>query len=528
MTLALRPYQDQAIRDILAAVEGGTRSICAVAPTGAGKTVVGSNLVDLICNNGHKALVLAHRKELIDQMSRTLDRIGLTDHGVIQGRHPRTDYGRPVQVGSVQTLLNRMGEAPMDYQLVMIDECHHATADSYVRIIDAVRERMSGVVTLGLTATPYRSDGKGLGRMYDQIVEVSTTQELIEQGYLVPPRVYCGPRLDLGGVRTVAGDYDKAALGRMMTKPKLAGDILRHWHQHAAGRQTVVFAVNVAHSMMLRDEFDSAGIPAVHVDYEMPKGAREDALEAFASGEFRVLCNCMLLSEGWDCPQVSAIVLARPTKSRGLWRQMCGRALRPYPGKIDCVILDHAGLYHEHGLLTDPDDVTLDDGVKRAQEREATDPAESEVMCLNLLCGAVFKRLAALLNERREPLCPHCGEPVPAQTPEVDASVTLEEVASEVFAKRESAREERREFYKETAEKYFDAGFHAGTAWASFVQKFGEEPTPYDTDPSRYYEEWIKDPVTGERVMVWKDWTHRVVNKKRPKLRSRIAFGGRR
>ena len=189
-----------------------------------------------------------------------------------------------------------------------------------------------------------------------------------------------------------AGDYNLGQLSEAMNQPKLVGDIIKAWKIHASDRQTVCFTVTVAHSMVIRDAFLAAGVSAEHLDGETPEDERTAILARFRAGFTRIVCNCAVLTEGWDCPEASCLILARPTKSRCLWRQMAGRVLRPLPGKADCLILDHGNCTDTHGFLTDPDQISLHG--KSGGERAAPKRA-----CKS--CGARFAG--------RPPFCPQCG-----------------------------------------------------------------------------------------------------------------------
>ena len=270
--------------------------------------------------------------------------------------------------------------------LVIIDECHHATAQTWRKIIEAYPD----AVLIGLTATPCRGDGRGLGGIFTTMIECPQVGELIAQGYLVKTRVYAPVDPDLRGVKTQAGDYVEIQLADRMDVAKLVGDIVTHWHKFGERRKTVAFAVNVAHSLHLRDEFVRSGVRCEHLDGETPKDERDAILARLASGETEVVSNCMVLTEGWDMPEVGCAILARPTKKMGLYRQMIGRVLRPADGKPDAIILDHSGAVYRHGLAEDPVEWTLDPE-KRAESADASGAAEprgSETVGVLAMLGA--------------------------------------------------------------------------------------------------------------------------------------------
>ena len=311
----LRPYQRDVIAKCDRVIAAGKRCIIIVAPTGSGKTIKAVAIIKTAVNNGQRVLVLAHTREIIKQTSEKLFAHDIP-HGIIQaGFMTRRDEA--VQVASIQTLwvramrMQRMDMPPAN--LLIIDEAHHCPANTYRKIIAAYPE----AVLLGLTATPCRGDGRGLGGIFDAIVECPQVAELIEQKYLVKTRVFAPAEPDLKGVETRVGDYVESQLAERMDRAGLIGDIVTHYHKYGERRKTVCFAVNVAHSVHIRDEFIKSGVRAEHVDGTMPKPERDAALARLESGATELITNCMVLTEGWDMPEVSCCILARPTKKWG-------------------------------------------------------------------------------------------------------------------------------------------------------------------------------------------------------------------
>jgi superfamily II DNA or RNA helicase len=259
----LRPYQIDVIEWLRAAIRQ-QRRVLLVSPTGSGKTVIASAIVRAAVAKGSKVLFLAHRRELVKQAHEKLYSYGV-DAGIIQaGFEPRP--AQPVQVASISTLWarayrgSRMDPPPAD--LIIVDEAHRVRARTYTEIIDSY----SDAVILGLTATPCRSDGRGLGNAFDVMVECPPVQDLIDGGFLVPTKVYAPSLPDLTGVRVVRGDYVESQLAERVNTDQLVGDIVTHWHRLAEGRRTVVFATGVAHSVHIRDEFLRSGVLAAHID----------------------------------------------------------------------------------------------------------------------------------------------------------------------------------------------------------------------------------------------------------------------
>lgn len=386
MAVALRPYQVEGIQRIRAAMLAGHRRILAVAPTGAGKTVLSAEMIRLAVSRGHFVAFLAHRQELINQTSAKLDHIGIP-HGIIQGNHPRWAPHLPVQVASVPTVARRQMRFPRG--LIFIDECHRASARSYREIL----ARSPESYVIGLTATPVRTDGKGLDDVFETLIEIATPAELIEQGYLLRPRLFAPENPDLTGVAIKRNDFDPHELAVRMDKPKLIGNVIEHWSKLARGRRTVLFATSIAHSEHLVAAFEGAGARAAHLDATTPADRRADILRRLADGELDVISNVGILTEGWDLPRLGAAILARPTASEALYLQMVGRVMRPDPEKPDAVVIDHAGNIYRHGFPWDLREWSL--AGKASKEK-----SEARVkQCL--ACYALVASTASI--------CPECG-----------------------------------------------------------------------------------------------------------------------
>jgi DNA repair protein RadD len=395
----LRPYQIDIVAKFHACLSVGRRRIILVAPTGSGKTIIGADIIRSFVRTTKSVMVLAHRREIITHTSAKLHAAGIS-HGIIQAGF-RSRPLELVQVASIQTLWTRamhtgsMHLPPVD--LLAIDECHHCPARTYRKIIDAY----PNAILLGLTATPCRGDGRGLGSIFETLIECPQVPELIDQGYLVPTRVYAPVDPDLRGVRTQAGDYVESQLAARMDRPQLVGDVISHWHRYGERRKTVAFACSVGHSIHIRDEFIKSGVRAEHIYGTTPKPERDASLARLASGEIELISNCMVLTEGWDMPEVGCCILARPTRKMGLFRQMIGRVLRPAGDKPDAIVLDHSGAVFRHGFVEDRVEWTLDPD-RRAESPQHQQRCEEHgsrlLECTN--CGAI--RVAG-------EACSHCG-----------------------------------------------------------------------------------------------------------------------
>lgn len=417
MSQVLRDYQERARQDLRNAVcrlrdAKRPQRVLLDLPTGGGKTTVAAALIDGAVQRGGDVLFVAHRKELIDQCSQRLDGAGI-EHGILMAKHPRAAPWARVQVASVATLMRRLDDLPRA-TLIVLDEAHHVRAAIYSHIL----ARYPGVPVIGLTATPWRLDNYGLGEVFEEIVVAETTRGLIGRGYLVPYTGFAYDIPDLRQVKKSAGDYRSDDSARVMSTGAICGNVVEQWQAHCAGKRTVVFACNVAHSMTLMDRFRAAGVAAEHVDGTSPKEEREGVLRRLASGETTVVCNVNVLTEGFDCPAVENIVLARPTMSIVLYLQMIGRGMRvhcfacgqdaswketscPSCGsssvKRVCRIHDHAGLIVNHGMPDAERDHSLQaDGRKKGPKDEA---ALRIRRCLK--CYAVY--------DGQLDSCPQCG-----------------------------------------------------------------------------------------------------------------------
>lgn len=412
---------------------------CLVVGTGAGKTTIASEIIRAHVERNGRALFLVHRRELVDQ---AFDR--LAQHGVKAGRiiagHDE-DRALPVQVASIQSLARR---AHWPASLVIIDEAHHAVAETYRAMLD----RYAGSIIMGMTATPLRLDGKGLGDMFGCLIEPVTTAALVEQGYLVAPKVFAPP-IDLKGIRTRAGDYSLPELVEHVSP--LIGSITETWFQRANGMRTVAFACSIEHSREIVAAFQSKGVSAAHLDGTMPRDERKAVLDKLRSGEVTLMSSCSIVSEGFDLPALQCAIQARPTKSLAMHRQQIGRIMRP-PGPV--IVLDHAGNHHEHGMVTDPVTWSLDGNPKKERATPTRQCSE---------CFAIYD--ASL------PACPECGV-----VPELDARATQPGVENEGELEEFKSRESKADWYRATVIDASRSRYAIGWARMRYKAKFGTFP----------------------------------------------------
>jgi superfamily II DNA or RNA helicase len=383
MARTLRTYQAQAIEQLRGALaEGRTRPVM-MAPTGAGKTKVSAEIIDRAVAKGKRVAFCVPQLSLIDQTVEAFAHDGVWDVGVQQADHRLTDYSRSVQVCSIQTL-ERRGYPKAD--LVIIDECHRLS-----KFVARWIHDWPEIPFIGLSATPW---AKGMGRLYNDLIIVATTKQLIKEGYLSKFRVFAPYTPDLSGVKVVAGDYHEGQLAEVMDQPQLTADIVETWLKCGEGRPTLCYAVDCAHARHLQERFEAAGVTAAYQDAFTSGPDRETIRRRFHSGQVSVVCNVATLTVGvdWD---VRCIILARPTKSEMLFVQIIGRGLRTADGKSDCLILDHSDNHKRLGFVTDIHHKVLDVG-KKAEKLPPT-PKPKECPKCHYLRGA---------NEK---ICPNCG-----------------------------------------------------------------------------------------------------------------------
>jgi superfamily II DNA or RNA helicase len=397
----LRPYQQQLITDIRLQYQLGHRKVLAVLPTGAGKTVCFSHIAQFAARKGNRVLIAVHRQELLDQACRALP----MPHGVIAANRSM-DLSHAVQVASVQTLARRLHKLPRDFfQLVIIDEAHHSNAGTWAKTL----EHFHQAHLLGVTATPVRLDGRGLGEHYQVMVEGPSAAWLTDNGYLAAAKVLAPPGFDTTGLRKRMGDFDtKEAEHRVGT---IMGDCLSHYRKHLDGQTAIAFCCSVAHAEAVARLFMGAGIPAASIDGSMTSEQRRDLLQALGTGRIRVLTSCALIGEGVDVPSVGGCILLRPTASTSLHLQMIGRCLRPSPGKAAAVVLDHVGNTLRLGHHLEPREWTLD-GLKK-RDREAAPSVK--------VCPSCFAAMASQAKQCGE--CGHRFAPEARELQQVDGEL---------------------------------------------------------------------------------------------------------
>nr|UWH96890.1 MAG: U3 small nucleolar RNA-associated SSU processome protein 25 [Bacteriophage sp.] len=344
--MELRPYQNEAKQAILKEWSEGNKRTLAVLPTGTGKTILFSAVTEECVRQGKRVLILAHRGELLEQAADKLKKATGLGSAVEKAEQSCLGSWYRVTVGSVQTLMRekRLARFPADYfGTIIVDEAHHAISDSYQNVL----RHFPDADVLGVTATPDRGDMKNLGSVFESLAYEYTLPQAIKEGYLSPIKAVTIPlTLDLSGVSTQAGDFKASDIDTALD-PYLY-QIADEMKKYCQSRKTVVFLPLVKTSQKFRDILISKGFNAAEVNGESPD--RAEILKAFDEGEYDVLCNSMLLTEGWDCPSVDCVVVLRPTKVRGLYCQMVGRGTRLCEGKEELLLLDFLWHTERHEL----------------------------------------------------------------------------------------------------------------------------------------------------------------------------------
>lgn len=472
----LRDYQQAMIADARQSL-ANNRRILLVAPTGAGKTVLALEMIRGAIQRGRRVLFLCHRRELVRQSSRAFWKAGV-EHGMVMAGKAMTAV--PANVGVINTVANRLDRMqPPD--LIIVDEAHRSVSPSYLKLFEA----WPSAHVVGLTATPERTDGKGLGEVYDAIVEGPTMRWLIDNGFLSDYRIIApASGVSLDGVTKRAGDYAQDQLEAAVDKPTITGDAVRAYQQYASGKRCMVFCVTIKHSQHVCEQYRAAGIPAEHVDGSHTDAERDAVLGRFRDGTTKVVTSVQLAIEGLDIPAIEVVQFLRPTASLIVYLQAIGRGLRKEPGKRECLILDQVANWQRHGL---PDDVRQWSLAGSASKGRKSDVAPVNIKQCGQ-CFAVFR--AGLLA------CPACntatgggGRDAPAVVDGELAEIDKERIRREQRREQGSAR---------TLAELVALGVRRGLArpaeWAAHTMaaRKGGRPTRAEFDQAREYYEGIK------------------------------------
>ena len=478
----LRDYQDESVEAMRENIRKAIRNQVLCSPTGSGKTVIAAYLLHEAFTKQKRAIFVCDRVALIDQTSDVLTRYGIP-HGVIQADHWRRRPDELIQVASAQTL-QRRGWPACD--LVIVDECHTIHKST----TDHITKRL--VPTIGLSATPF-SDG--LGKFYDAVVNVTSTNKLTEAGHLVPFTVLAAVEPDMKGAKVVAGEWtDDECSKRAMP---IVGNAVKEYLQHANGKKFIAFGCDVAHCEELRKQFMAAGITTELYTYKTGDAERTALLKEYRKPDSAVrgLVSVSALSKGFDAPDVECIIMCRPLrKSLSEHIQILGRGLRPHPGKDKCIVLDHAGNslrfwgpmweFFENGIHE------LDNGEKKEKPKPDKDKEKKAVKCPNCFC----------VHDSR-PSCPQCGYEYPKKNTTQHVSGELAEIGKPV----KGSREEKQQFLSELVGLMLEHNERGGTQWSDgwvahkFKAKYGVWPSGLDKDtyaePSHATRQWVRSQM---------------------------------
>lgn len=399
MALILRDYQEELIRKTRQALRTN-RQVLMQAPTGAGKTALACTMIRAALEKGIGCMFVVHQNELLNQTSKALW-ANKIEHGMIVSGRGRTPH--LVQLASVLTLVNRTGQykAP---GLIIIDEAHRAVANSYQKVLEAYPDAF----VVGLTATPERTDGKGLNHIFGGIVQGPAIRWLIEQGFLCDYELFSLPQhMSMQNVRTTAGDYNTGDLEKEANKPSITGDAVAHYKKLAGGLKCVVMCVSIAHAEAVAESYNAQGVKAEAVHGKTAN--RDEVLDRFSNGDTMVLTSVQLMIEGVDLPVIAAVQWLRPTQSLVVYMQGNGRGLRTHAGKSHLIILDHVGNYLRHGWPCEERDWSLEG----RQKGKRSGPQETRLAIR--VCERCFFAIRHDLDH-----CSVCGEVVKIKQREIE------------------------------------------------------------------------------------------------------------
>lgn len=475
MTFKLFDDQAEFVHKLRQAVAAGHKSILGVASPAFGKTVVAGYITDQARQKNPNSTVwfLVHRKNLLRQTSQSFYSAGI-GHGLITSGRARSNL--PVQVGTIGTVYSRLKKLQPP-SILFIDEAHLSLGNMFRTVAEWVLS--SGGLLIGLTGTPERLDGQPLRDLYEVMIEAKSTAWLIEQGRLSDYRAFSTPtELDLRGVKSTGGDYNKKHLAEAMDKTYIVGNAVKHWRKYANGMITVCYCVGVEHSRHTAQAFNTAGIPAVHVDASTTEAELKDACEGLADGRYKVLCNCELVIEGFDLSAqvgrdvtLQCCLLLRPTQSKSRYLQMIFRALRKKPEKA--VILDHAGCIKRHGLPDDNHYWSLDG----REKGERNGDGEAEIFTTQCeKCYHIF---------RTGPLqCPNCGADTgtsPRSEPD-ELDIELEEIDLEAARRERNKQQAQARDLESLIRVGMQRGMNRPAQWAAYIIASRQKRKPSRVD----------------------------------------------
>ena len=461
--MKLRPYQEDLIDKTRDALKRN-RAVLLQAPTGAGKTAITVFMMSAAAERGMSSFFIVHQNELLTQTSGALWKQKL-EHGMIASGKRASKL--PSQVASVQTLVRRT-DRYKEPKLIIIDEAHRSAASTYQKILDAY----PNAKIIGLTATPQRTDNKGLDDIFSEIVQGPSIRQLMDAGFLCDYEIFAPPlAFDLSSVKTQMGDYNKAQLQDAMDKPTITGDAVKHYQTHASGKRCVVMCVSVKHAEHVAESYTLSGVKAEVIEGKKTSKERESIIKRFAAGETKVLCNVQLLIEGVDIPAIEVVQWLRPTQSLIVWLQGNGRGLRPAEGKKHLIVFDHVGNWHRHGLPDEEREWSLEGKKPGRKKKDDDEPEVAVQQCKS--CFAIFRP--------GPDKCPSCNEPIEskprAEIRVVDAELEKVDIDAERKAKRKEQGAARG--LRELVQLGITRGLNRPAQWAAITHssRQGKKPT---------------------------------------------------
>lgn len=470
--LTLRPYQKRAIADLYASIKRQSRSPLMYAPTGSGKTVMAAHIARDAISRSRRVLFLVHRDALIQQTVSSLIGYGIPEEtiGYIKAGYPHASDDQQVIVASIQSLARR--DYPAKIGLIIVDEAHTtAFYTSYKTIRETyLHDGQKGTIIIGLTASPWRNKtGEGMKHAgFDSLTVAATITGLIRNGHLAKPRYFgFGGMIDLSQFETKDGDYKASQVQSACMAEGFNERIVEEFRKLCPDRTAIAFCSSIEQSRYLAELFNDGGIVAEHLEGDTPTSIREGMYERLSNGKTRVLCSVGTLTEGFDVKSISAIILARPTKSVSLYVQICGRGLRSFPGKKDCYLLDFAdvikgdGKRRGLGFLSEQPEPTLEPLKEK--------PDHSKKECPS--CGNLVNKLVKI--------CPRCGyefDDVPSQEQQKEEEVyddIFEEEFGELF---DQETQEKVDYLRKQTRTRFTQELPRDRLWELFYNRYGHYP----------------------------------------------------
>lgn len=472
MKLKLRDYQQDLIDRTRLALSNN-QAVILQAPTGAGKTALTVYMMLRARERGLKAMFIVHQNELLSQTSKSMINQELYHGFIASGKsYSRTQQ---IQLASVQTLARRLDKVD-EPELIIIDESHRAAAGTYKKVIEAFPKAK----VIGLTATPQRTDGQGLGELFSDIVLGPPIRWLMDEGYLAEYELLAPKFTNTDGIKKLGGEFNSKESEGIVDKPAITGNAVTHYRKFANGKRCVVMCVSIKHAKHVAAEYNANGIPAASIEGTMTDQEREAVLEKFAKGELLVITNVQLLVEGVDIPAIEVVQWLRPTASLIIWMQGNGRGLRPFKGKDRLIILDHVGNWERHGLPDEEREWSLEGKEKKGSKRNHSEEEMNIRMCKGDGCFMVMA-----IHEK---VCPKCGLEVQTQGRVIEeVEGELEKIDLAQMRKQQRREQGQAKGLRDLVELGLKRGMKNPSGWAAnvFASRKGKRAKPTDYNEAK-------------------------------------------